>query len=152
MTTDADKVLSPSKKKNYADAVRAVLSVVICIAVILLCVYAVLRTVNGTQARSVLHEARLMRLASDSVAKTFYANGVAFADVSSFSGVTSQAEQQIFALSQCEGVFRILSYDTSLCKVTSLLYESSGFSAIMSTDRDGVVSWKVYKEKVYISD
>lgn len=138
------------KRRKVFESVAATLfgGAAVALAVFVLTVFLVGVIEDRSQAQTVMRDAKLVRLAVDCVSKSYVASGRDITDISSGSGVTSEAAAEICSLSGCDGTFIVCAIDPVTRTVTKLIYKSGNF--IAEYDCSAETEWKVSKESLFI--
>lgn len=132
-----------SRRWTFGEVLAVVLVVLLAVAAAAAALYGVY---CRSEARLVLSDARMMRVAVISVSKAYYALDQPFCDPSTESGLTADAEAEVRSLSGSSESFSVLRFASDGYGVIEMSFEKNGYTAVYtaSSDENESSVWTVY--------
>lgn len=138
------------KLHRTESALRAAIGIGFMLIVVVLSFVAFNRFLESAGARSALYNAKVARLAAESVSSECYASGTAFCDPYSESGFAPGVLDKVKTLSEASGDICLLTAGDGGYGVVSLSYTTGDYTALYTAAGDSG-SWQVYKKSVIIT-
>ncbi len=110
------------------------------------------RMERKTEGRIVLLKAKANELAVTSTALEYYGTKQQFLDQTESFGITEKARSSIQLLSQCEGDYYVLQWDSNNFCVKKSVYVENGYMVVYTLHDDGQKQWQMYDTEPMLAE
>lgn len=143
--------------KNNKTKLHMVLTSIFRVLLVIIFVIAIVAPFNHwlerkTEGRIVLLKAKANELAVLSTALEYYGTNQQFLDQTEPFGITAKAQTAIQQLSDCDGDYYVLQWDSDNFCVKKSVYVENGYMVVYTLHDNGEKKWQMYHTEPMLAE